>query len=123
MTLCEAIVGLPIESFPEKDHRTELLPILTQGAEFLIRGGVQVPFEQWGFWSMTEREALAEAADRVRLSRLRDEMVSGSGARGFATVTAPLDGGETLRAVLLEERKAGLEQFADTLAGGLTGAH
>jgi len=108
-TLCETL-GLPPLEDVEGEELEELYGVVLELALTLLRGRVAVSVGAWAGFTLLEREALAEAGDRLRALEAVDATTAGSGPAGMAEVLARVDGGAARSRVALEAHAGRLEQ-------------
>jgi len=112
VTRLATILGVPLEeTWPEAEEiRAGFWRLLVEGSEVLHRSNVAPTLAELGAFSVRERLAFAQAADRVRVREVLDLAAAISGQA--EEVAAELDGG----ASLLERE---LETFTDQLQEAL----
>ncbi len=109
-------LGLPSESDLPEALQTEYQAALVAACTQLVRGGVTVPYSVWVTWTLNEREALAEAAERLQALRVTDAAVAAMGPEAMAAVRSRGDAGDAQLALVLSNQVGRIKAMAVTHA-------
>lgn len=116
MTTLAGALGLPpVDTWP-KSARAEAYGAMVEAAFLALRGGVVVSFEAWAGWDPLERQALADAGDRLAAVRAADAGAAAQSPEAAVAVLARADGGAAA-VQLAAQRHA--DRLAEA-AGGVT---
>ena len=90
------------------DASRRVFPRLVEQAEFVLRAGVHLTFDDYLSLALLERLAFVRAADKLRAEEAQRVGLAASSIVGAAAATLAFDDGEALELLALEQTHAAM---------------